>query len=445
MITRENMRALLGEAALHLLDTVASHAQAGGITLYLVGGIVRDLLLKRPNLDIDFVLEGDAIHFAETVCVQYGGTVSSFKPFGTAKWMLDASVAHTLNLPLDQLPTRIDFATARTEVYQYPTALPTTQPSTLKADLSRRDFTINTLALQLSDTAYHLIDQFGGVRDLNNGIIRVLHSQSFIDDPTRILRAARFEHRFNFTIEPQTAQLIASALPMLRRITGERVRNEMTLILKEDHPEATLRNLAQREILAAIHEDFTLDDRALAAFTRAKAALSAPPKWVQSSLDLTAVYWHLLMGYIPLSRLPHLCDRLLFSKSFANSLIDTAQILQAVEPLTSPAAQPSEITYYLEHKILDVRGDLALFSAWLATENPLVRQRIAQFAVTWRETKPTTNGAHLAAHGLKAGKCYGVILSRLRNARLDGLVTTDEAEQNLLLSLIEKRICESVD
>lgn len=442
MITRENIHALLGETALHLLDTVANHAQAENITLYLVGGIVRDLLLKRRNLDIDFVLEGDAIHFAETLCAQYGGTVSSFKPFGTAKWILDASMAHKLNLSLDQMPTRIDFATARTEIYQYPTALPTTQPSTLTADLSRRDFTINTLALQISDTTYKLIDQFGGVRDLQDGLIRVLHNQSFIDDPTRILRAVRFEHRFRFTIEPQTAQLIASALRMLRRITGERVRNEITLILKENQPEAALRTLAQRGILTAIHDDFTLDDRALVAFSRAKATLTAPPAWVESPLELTDVYWHLLTGYIPVLRLPRLCNRLLFSGSFANSLIDAAQLLQAEHPLTSHNAMPSEITYYLEHKILDVRGDLALFSAWLACENPLVRERIEQFATTWRDTKPTTNGAHLLALGLKAGKCYGVILSRLRDARLDGLISTDEEEQKLLSSLIEENICD---
>ena len=143
-------------------------------------------------------------------------------------------------------PESLDFVTARTEFYEHPTALPTIEQSSIKQDLHRRDFTINTLAVRLNPDRWgELLDFYGGTQDLEDGVIRVLHSLSFVEDPTRILRAARFEQRFHFRIEPRTEQLISDAVGLLERVSGERVRHELELIMAEAEPERVICRLAE--------------------------------------------------------------------------------------------------------------------------------------------------------------------------------------------------------
>src|SRR5690606_19292006 len=191
-ITQETLRDVMGASVATLIEYIANEARALNLSLYIVGGAVRDLLLHRANLDIDVVVESRAIELAEKLRARYGGDVHSHKPFGTAKWVLDAEA---LGLPATEIPAHIDFATARSEFYEHPTALPTVYQSSIKLDLQRRDFTINTLAVQLSPASAsgQVLDFYGGLTDLREKRIRVLHSLSFVDDPTRILRAVRFE------------------------------------------------------------------------------------------------------------------------------------------------------------------------------------------------------------------------------------------------------------
>ncbi|MFN8527225.1 MAG: CBS domain-containing protein [Anaerolineae bacterium] len=459
-ISRAQVTAGLGAEAESLIGAIAKHAADKGETVYLVGGVVRDLLLKRGSFDLDFVVEstedGAAIRFADTLGARYGGQVTSFKPFGTAKWKIDASVGTTLGIDAARLPDHVDFAAARSEFYEYPTALPTTYAGGIKLDLARRDFSINALAIQLNDgrglapnaeradDGYRLIDEFGGVRDLRDGVIRVLHSLSFIDDPTRILRASRFEHRFGFRIEPRTMELLRAAFPMLRRTTGERVRNELTLLLKEREPERAFEVLQERGVLAAIYPAFQYPAKCSAVFQRAQALLSQPeqiPAWAAPLPPTEMLYWHLIAAFTPLAVLPEACERLLFGKTLADSLIDTAQMVQNPGVLADPNAPPSQITAYLENKILDVQGSTALLAAWLCVDDAIVRARIDQFAREWRHLKPASTGETLKKRGLKPGRCYGIILTRLRAARLDGDVTDDDAETRLLQDLIDKGIC----
>ena len=208
-----------------------------GYPLYAVGGFVRDLLLAQPNFDLDLVVEGDAIRLAQELVAATGGRLRSHRRFGTAKWILPAELAGENG----QLPDSLDFVTARTEFYEHPTALPTVERSSIKQDLHRRDFTINTLAVRLTPDRWgELLDFYGGREDLEDGVIRVLHSLSFVEDPTRILRAARFEQRFDFEIEPRTEELIGDALDLLDRVSAERVRHELELILAEAEPERAL-------------------------------------------------------------------------------------------------------------------------------------------------------------------------------------------------------------
>ena len=247
-------------------------ASALSFPLYAVGGFVRDLLLGQPNFDVDLVVEGDAIRLAQALAQRFGGRVRSHRRFGTAKWILPESLTLTnddgTTYAGSELPESLDFVTARTEFYEHPTALPTVERSSIKQDLHRRDFTINTLAVRLTPDHWgELLDFYGGRKDLADGMIRVLHSLSFVEDPTRILRAARFEQRFAFRIEPRTEELIAGALDLLDRVSAERVRHELELILAEAEPERALCRLGELNVLARLHPQLRCD-----AWFRAKAS-----------------------------------------------------------------------------------------------------------------------------------------------------------------------------
>gem|GEM_PF-2524828 len=206
---------------IELLLAARDQANDLGYSLYVVGGFVRDLLLGHPTLDLDLVVEGDAIALARQLAEQLGGQVRSHGRFGTAKLILPE------DRPSGQ-PASLDFVTARTEFYAHPTALPQVERSSIKQDLYRRDFTINTMAICLDRARYgELLDYYGGERDLLEKLVRVLHSLSFVEDPTRMLRAVRFEQRLGFRIEARTEELLRGALDLLDRVSGDRLRHEL--------------------------------------------------------------------------------------------------------------------------------------------------------------------------------------------------------------------------
>ncbi|MFW5691263.1 MAG: CBS domain-containing protein [Chloroflexota bacterium] len=430
-VERETLASVLGDPVAKLIDRIASHAQAQHLNVYIVGGVVRDLLLDRRNDDIDFVVEGDAIAFARSLAEQYGGEINSYRPFGTATWHIDAQVARTLNGGgAKGLPPHIDFATARNEFYEHPTALPSVYSGSIKLDLHRRDFTINTLAIQLSPAAsMRLLDFYGGLNDLRERRIRVLHSLSFVDDPTRVLRAVRFEHRLGFAIEPRTAELIQNAWPMLRRITGERLRNEFKLLLHEADPEWALVVLQQRGILEAIHPDFRFEARSAEDFAEAR---HTQPDWPVQPSKLRHLYWHLWLGRLSPLELPDLGARLLFSKNVIRSCVETARLTADPGVLNEPDAPPSAIT-----RLLDGLRDNALLALWVMGDT-LQRDRLQQYITTWRDLRSHTNGETLKAMGLPPGPRYRVILDALRDAWLDGRVTDEARERALLRQLIEE-------
>ena len=210
-----------------------------GFSAYVVGGMVRDLLLGLQTIDVDIVIEGQGIHFARSLADRLHATVRCHERFGTA----------TLMVP-DQL--RVDIATARTELYERPAALPRVSPGSIRDDMARRDFTINTLAASLMPGEFgRVLDDFGGVRDLRERHIRALHERSFIDDPTRIFRAVRFEKRLDFRIVRSTEQWIADALSrsLLEELEDYRIAAELRLILEETDPAGPLRRLSELGII----------------------------------------------------------------------------------------------------------------------------------------------------------------------------------------------------
>ncbi len=431
IISQQQCEQVLGTTVADMIVRIAEHAQTTNYSLFLVGGVVRDLLLYRRNLDIDFVVEGDAIAFAESLQERYGGTIHSYRPFGTAKWLLDEEVVHRMGLKSDDLPHHIDFATARNEFYEHPTALPTVYRGSIKLDLQRRDFTINALAVQLSPTQamWQIIDYYNGLQDLNRRLIRVLHSLSFVDDPTRMLRAYRFAFRLGFSIEPRTGKLIDTALPMLRRITGTRLKNELTLILKEEHPGPILRALQNRQILYHIHPQLRVSADIDMQLTKAR---QIKPAWLTDTPPIEQLSWHIIFGNLNEDATPDICERLGFSGETARSLHQAALLVQNMDEILNPEKRPSEIVPHLERC-----SELALFTGWLLADD-IKRELIEQFMSRWRTIRPITTGHTLKALGLPQGREYAIILQRLRAAWIDGEISSKEEEEKLLQALIQE-------
>jgi len=219
-------------------------AEAMGFGAYAVGGMVRDLLLGRGTLDLDIVVEGEGIRFAAALAGKLRARLKGYERFGTATIALPAGL-------------KVDVATARTEIYDAPAALPRVTPGSIRDDLFRRDFTINAMAVALAPAEFgRLLDEFGGVRDIAEGNIRVLHGRSFIDDPTRIFRAVRFETRLGFRIVAADEARVGEALSLglLGKLEEYRIAAELRLILREPDPAGPLQRLARLGVLDALEE-----------------------------------------------------------------------------------------------------------------------------------------------------------------------------------------------
>ncbi len=254
------LESVLPADRLKLLHAIAEIAHEQHAALFVVGGFVRDLLLEKPSLDFDLVVEGDAIGLARALAERYGGRVTGHSRFGTAKWHMDYTGERNrpCSIAVAGLQS-VDLVSARTEFYTHPTALPTVERGSIKLDLHRRDFTMNTLALRIDGRHYgELHDYWGGLNDLRAGLVRVLHSLSFVDDPTRILRAVRFEQRFAFSIEDRTMELLLEAKQLIDRLSGDRIRNELNHILVSDFAPQIMSRLNTLGLIEAIHPDLKL-------------------------------------------------------------------------------------------------------------------------------------------------------------------------------------------
>jgi tRNA nucleotidyltransferase (CCA-adding enzyme) len=428
---------------LALLKMVAQHAHQQHVAIYIVGGFVRDLLLDRPSLDFDVVVEGDAIALARSLSETSGGRVVSHTRFGTAKWDITEireelarkwSNDHTFN-PTD-IPESLDLITARTEFYDHPTALPTIRRSSIKLDLHRRDFTINTLALRLDGRHYgELHDYWGGLSDLQRGIVRVLHSLSFIDDPTRMLRAVRFEQRFGFEIETRTLQLMAEADQLLERLSGERIRHELDLILAEEHAAAMLLRLAELGLLAQIHPSLTWNDtlsRQMEDILQVKPddEWEIPERLGNKPTRKSLVYI-LWFSYLPLEVIGSLIRRLKLPGPLAASVLAAGKLRAELPELAGKS--PSYVAERLSHYTLP-----ALFVVHQSIEDDEQKKLLHTYATTWRRALPTITGYDLKARGLPPGPIYSEILDTLRAAWLDGRIHSPEEETAFLEDILSR-------
>ncbi len=433
---RREVAALLEQAlsppVLALVRRISQTAHEMGYVPYFVGGLVRDLLLGNPIVDVDMVIEGDAIALTRRLATDLGGQVRTHKRFGTAKWLLSRRVWRQVvgQFAQDALPPSIDLVTARTEFYTHPTALPLVEHSSIKQDLHRRDFTINTLAICLDPDHWgELLDFYGGEADLQNGVIRVLHSLSFVDDPTRILRAARLESRLGFHLDPHSEALIADALPLLKRVSGDRIRHELEQIWREATPERALIRLQGLGVLTHLHPDLRCD-RWLQARYRALRESLDREVWGLKPEDNLFLYLALLAYRLDAEGVGELIARLKVARGDGADLRLLPSLKETLRSLAR-ARQPSAI-----YRLLEPYPARVLAVGWLATESRRLRARLLRYQTEWRLVRPELTGDDLKALGLKPGPLFGRLLGTLHDARLDGKVRTREEEEALLWKLL---------
>jgi len=428
----------LSPSVMALVRHIAQQAHEMGAEPYFVGGVVRDLLLDQPIVDVDMVIEGDAIALARRLSAELGGRVRTHRRFGTAKWLLAPQVwervAGRSPDPDEDLPASVDFVTARTEFYTHPTALPQVARSSITQDLHRRDFTINTLAIRLNPDHWgELLDYYGGEADLRDGIIRVLHSLSFVDDPTRMLRAARLEVRMGFQLDPRSEELIADALPLLRRVSGERIWHELALIFREAEPERVLCRLETLGILAHIHPQLRCDRWLQKRYRILREELD-PEQWHLDPADRTFLYLALMTYRLEREALHELTDRLRLTRSDADDLLLLFD-LKAALPQLGKLRRPSAV-----HHLLEPYPSRVLAAAWVATDRRRPREYLFSYETTWRHVQPMLSGDDLMALGVPPGPIYRNLLNGLRDARLDGRVHTREEEEALLQTLLQETV-----
>ncbi len=412
---------------LDLIKRAGAAAAELGDRLYFVGGLVRDLLLHFPIFDVDLVVEGDAIRLARNLVAQYGGEVRTHSRFGTAKWLLDAGVwAQVGAADTSGLPECIDLVTARTEFYDHPTALPLVERSSIKQDLHRRDFTINTLALRLDPGHWgELLDFYNGKADLEAGVIRVLHSLSFVDDPTRILRAARFEARLGFSLDERSERLIAEALPLLNRVTGGRIRHELELIFGEAAPEKALARLAELGALEHIEPALGGNGWLREHFVLLRETLDFA-FWGLDADDRCFLHWALWLYVCDSALVGRLAQYFLMPRQLSDDLLRLKE-LQALPQAMQLLDRPSQLCALLE----PFPGRL-LALLWLTTPNAATRQRLQTYWSQWQHIQPELTGRDLRALGLPPGPRYTELLRQLRVARLDGEITSREEELQIV-------------
>ncbi len=433
---REQLARYLAPALWNMVQVISDAAAGLNLPLYFVGGLVRDFLLNKPISDVDMVVEGDAITLAQYLQKQFGGDLHTHERFGTATWGLtpevwagtwgeQATTNGEQSKVAPSLPASIDFVTARSEFYEQPSALPEVARGSIKLDLHRRDFTINTLAIRL-DGAHlgELLDFYGGQRDLQDGIIRVLHSLSFIDDPTRILRAVRFEQRLGFNIEPRTLELVAAALPMLDRVSGERIRHEIEHSLREADPSKLLQRLDQLDILAQLHPQLTWKPELVTAFTCLDECLrqSAWQETLQGDTR-APLYFITWLALFPREVQQAVTSRIRARQSTQEDILAVMTILQTL------AALPPDVLPGTVEKVLrpHQKRPRVFLVALALTPDPRLVSYLHDYFFHYRHSKTTITGHTLRQMGLKPGPHYATILDGLLAARLNHhLITPDD-------------------
>jgi tRNA nucleotidyltransferase (CCA-adding enzyme) len=399
-----------------LLSDIGTTGHQMGIGIFVVGGFVRDLMLNRPIDDIDIVVEGDGIEFAKAYAKKNGCRVNTYKKFGTAVIIFEDHF-------------KVDVASARLEYYKTPAALPIVEKSSIKLDLARRDFTINTLAINLNpDNFGLLIDYFGAIRDLKDKTIRIIHNLSFVEDPTRIFRAIKFANRFGFNIGKVTANLITNAIKIdcFKNLSGLRVLSELKQIFEEENPIPAIKTMASYGLEKVIHKDLTIIPQTYDLLESVNKILSWHDLlYVDEPYPRWSVYFMALLNRCSYHVSDLICKRLNVPHKERLILLDLR--LKAEKQLyvieNSNAYSPQDLYWALIH----FKTEYILYMMALAKDEA-VKKAISNFYTHQRSVKPYLRGRDLVKIGLAPGPVFSRLLKEVLNARLNGAVKTKKEE-----------------
>ncbi len=424
----------LGRELVLLLRTIGEQAGKRDCTAYVVGGFVRDLLLGRPNLDLDIVVEGDGIAFARSLAAHFGGRCNPHERFKTAVVILPPETAAKLGA---EEGFKIDVATARREYYDSPAAMPTIELSSIKLDLYRRDFTINAMAIRLNPSHFgELIDYFHSQRDLRQKTIKTLHNLSFVEDPSRIFRAIRFEKRINFQLSPHTRELIKNAVDMNLFGKGDDIRflAELKLILAETDPLPGLQRLDDFQLYRFLWPDLQprcCFDRGMGQILlQAQQALA----WyamleTKKRCRSWIVYLLAIMSRSGKEVLENFCRRFAESKSNREFLLSQKQQAEAAmrQFLAGNTFTNSEIVTTLQ----EIAPEGLLYLLAISRKKDIT-ESISRYITTLRHVRPVITGKDILAMGYKPGPDFTRMLDFLRREKLDGRLATKEEEKSAL-------------
>ncbi len=408
-----------------LLRKIGEVADESGFKAYAVGGFVRDLLLKLKNLDLDIVVEGDGIVFARQLVKKLGGRVKTHERFITANVILPSGF-------------KIDIATARLEYYEYPAALPTVELSSLKLDLYRRDFTINAMALQLNPEKFGtLIDFFNSQNDLKNKLIKVLHNLSFVEDPSRILRAIRFEKRMDFKIARHTERLINGAVKMdlFGKATNPRLFAELQQIFAEENPIPAISRLADFNMFQFLWPDLLpnikMDRRFLHILRQAQRAISwFHLLYLEETIEPWRIYLLSIMARSRPRQLETFCERFQIPGRTCKELI--TQKLKADDIANRFYGHVPEKNSQLRRMLAPLSNDGLLYLIAIARKKEITRV-VSLFVTSLRTIYPQMDGEDFKALGYMPGEGFRKMFSALRDARLDNIVESKEDEEAFIL------------
>ena len=382
---------------------------------------MRDALLGTRVVDLDFSVEGDAPALAGLLAERLGGRVTAHARFGTATVFAG--------------PIRLDLVTARRERYRQPGALPQVEPGSIGDDLTRRDFTINAMALPLHPADTGVLDPLGGLDDLETGIVRFLHPMSFVDDPTRMMRAVRYEQRFGFRMEEGTLAGMSDALSAgcMGSVSGDRWRHELERILDEANPVAPLLRAVELGVLAGLHP----------ALSRAGGNPEAGLQRLETLREAGVVIepGHCLAAlFNPLSASEgeEVIRRLNLAGQRAGLARDTIGLRDSEDQILESAGCPSDLVRALKSR------ELKAVMAWVElSPDAAVADALRRYAGELRFVRPELTGAELMAMGVVEGPEVGRILDSVRDAKLDGRVSNAEEERALARELLAQTAAES--
>jgi tRNA nucleotidyltransferase (CCA-adding enzyme) len=417
---KKNMATMLKERLpgriIDLLKEFGAVADRLGYNAYLVGGVVRDVFLKRENLDIDIVIEGDGILFAQEFAGNREIKVRSHRKFGTVVLIFPDGF-------------KVDVATARIEYYESPAAPPNVETSSLKMDLYRRDFTINTLAIRLNKRDYgNLVDHFGAVKDIREKVIRVLHNLSFVEDPTRVLRAIRFEQRFGFKIGKLTLSLMKNAVNIncFEALSGRRLFLEIKLLLMEEAPLRIIERMDEFDLLRFISPEIDLTVNLKTLLKDVSGVLTwFNHLYLDEPYESWKVYWHGLTSSLDAKTLRALMKRMQMGDLEIRKIVSQrSEVTRVLDKLYRFTGDDNYALYTL---LSQYDTDILLYMMSKAN-NRTIRRLISKYFTRLKGTEIMLKGKDLQGMGFQPGPLYKDIFESLLEARLNRSVSTRDDE-----------------